>query len=365
MKIIGSRLRSDLPKIVIRYKRGYDNIDYAKALIFLILGKKGSGKSALVEAIGMRYSKIIDLFGSKDDEGLCWCREGSPVDDILLVHGDNVDLNCSWDTCKVSNLNYNIMNDYEVVIPSYSFFTSDKSRFLGINHIMKTLWDRREWKKPVYVCVREASSFIYSRIKQEGTNMKLAKADFIFWQREMRHFGYSLGIDTIRWTSIDKEMRDLADWLIFKKVGAQGLPYDLKWLYKWVNPMSMARCPPHRFLVLTDNASIGFGISECPTFHKEEGVDLLKELDITFEYGEEIEDSSMQQVGDQEHAKIIKLYHSGLSMENVSKNKDIKRSTATVMRHINKHDEAVQEYGTCPQCKRVSSDLLDIQVKRV
>jgi len=364
MQIIGSRLRTDLPTIRVRWLRGYDKVDWSKALIFLALGKKGSGKSALLENIGLRYPRIVDLFGSRDDEGLCWCRDISPIDDVLLIHGDNVDINCSWDTCKIGELTYDKMMQYEVSIPSYSFFTSDLSRFVGISQIMKLFWDRKEWKSPVYVTVREASSFIYSRIKQDNMNMKNAKADFIFWQREMRHFGYALGIDTIRWTSIDKEMRDLADYQIIKKVGGQGLPDDISFLYKYIDPMSMARLRPDKFLIFTDNASIGLGYSDYPEFHKEEGVDIVKELGITFEYSEEPEESTVQKVGDSEHAIIIKLYQSGLSMKNVSLHKDVKRSDATVHKHISDHDKEVEENGLCHRCKRANSDLYDVIVSR-
>lgn len=358
MQLIGSRIQEDLPEILLKWARGYDTLDLSIAMIYLILGKKGSGKSALLENFSLRYPKIVDLFGSRDDEGLCYCRENSPIDDILLVHGDNVDLDCRWDTCNVSNLTYEKMMDYEVVIPSFSFFSGNVGRFVGINRIMELFWHRREWEKPVFVTVREASSFIYSRVKQEGVNMKIAKADFIFWQREMRHFGYSIGIDTIRWTSIDKEMRDNADWLVVKKVGWQGLPDDIDFMYRYIDPMSLAGLPPNKFMLIVENASIAWGESEYPAFHKEQGVDLLKELDIQIEYGEELEESSIQRIGDKEHAEIIRLYNGEMSMGKISK--EVKRSTERVHSHIHQHNNLVIKNGKCERCKRAKSDLADV-----
>ena len=190
--------------------------------------------------------------------------------------------------------------------------------------------------------------------------MKMAKSDFIFWQREMRHFGYSLGIDTIRWTSIDKEMRDLADWLVIKKVGPQGIPDDLDFLYRYIDPMSMAGLPPDKFMLLTENASIAWGQSDYPEFHKEEGVDLLEELGIEISYGEEIEESSVQRIGDEEHEKIIRLYSEENSMSKISK--QIHRSAARVHDHIHKHNKAVMENGFCGKCRRVRSDLADVEL---
>ena len=358
--IIGSSIKQDLPKIRLVWARRREPLDFMKAMIYLILGKKGSGKSALLELLSLYYPKIIDLFGSRDDEGLCYCRKNSPIDNILLIHGDNVDLDCSWDTTSVSKLTYKKILDYEVVIPSFSFFSGNAGRFVGINKLMTLFWERRKWKKPIFVGVREASSFIYSRVKQEGVNMKMAKADFIFWQREMRHFGYSLGIDTIRWTSIDKEMRDLADWLVIKKVGPQGIPDDLDFLYRYVDPMSMAGLPPDKFMLLTENASIAWGQADYPVFHKEEGVDLLEELGIQITHGEEIEESSIQRIGDEEHEKIIRLYNDGKSMNAVTKL--VHRSKERVHSHIHQHNKDVLENGVCDKCGRIRSDLANVEV---
>lgn len=361
MQLIGSRLKSELPKLRVKWARGYDTLNYNMALIFLILGKKGSGKSALLENISLRYSKIIDLFGSRDDEGLCYCRDNSPIDDILLVHGDNVDLDCSWNTCNISKLTLKKMMDYEAVIPSFSFFVGNTGRFTGINKVMELFWKRRSWKRPIFVTVREASSFIYSRIKQEGggLSMKMAKADFIFWQREMRHFGYALGIDTIRWHSIDKEMRDLADWMIIKKVGHQGLPRDIRFLYNYCDPFDMAGLPPNKFLVLTENASIGWGESEYPQFHKEEGVDLLEELGIQIEYGEPIDEGDVNRLGDSEHEKIIRLYIETPNQGMKKLGKRLIRSSYTIQTHIKKHNNSVEKNGFCARCKRIDSAYAD------
>jgi len=354
MQIVGSRIESELPKIAIKWKRGKENIDWDKPRIFLNLGKKDSGKSALNESISCRYPKIIDLFGSRDDEGLCWCRDSSPIDDILLIHGENVELECSWDTVSIDKLTWGKILDYECVINTNSFYHDQDERFVSIEKIINKLWDNRTWKKPTAVLIREASSFIYSRIRQ-GIRMKDAKADFITFQREMRHFGFSLPIDTIRWTSIDKEMRDLADYLIIKRVGHQGLPYDIRWLYKFVNPMSLAGLQPKYFLILTEKASVGFGMSELPKFHKEEGIDLIKELGIEIHKGEKLEESTLQSVGDEEHLKIVKLYHSGKSMAEIRG--EIKRSKSTIHGHITKHNNTVSNKGVCPRCQKLDSDL--------
>lgn len=361
--IIGSRLKSELPKIRIKWMRGRDKIDWSRPSIALCLGKKGSGKSALGEVYALHHHKIIDLFGSRDNESLCWCRDSSPIDDILLVTGNSVDVDSSFRTIKSDDLSYEKMLGYECVLTCNSFYVDQEDRFVSLEKIIDQFWNRFSWERPICTIIREASSFIYSRIKQ-GSRVKDAKADFIYFQREMRHFGYSLYIDTIRWTSVDKEMRDLADYMILKKVGPQGLPRDISWLYKFADPMSMAALPPHLFLILTENAAVGVGKSELPPFHKEEGVDLIKELGIEIECGERVEESSYQMVGDKEHAMIIDLYNAEKGMIEIRER--VHRSLSTISRHLNDHNKAVERKGVCEKCERVGSDLskMTIHVRR-
>lgn len=345
------------PSIKVKWMRGRDRIHYNQARITLILGKKGGGKSALVEANAMRHRQIIDLLGSRDDEGLSWLRKSAPDMNPLLVHGDNVDVDCSWDTCKISNLTPEKMFSKELIITTDSLYSSQKLKYEGVNAITDLFWARRTFdpSKPIAVIMRELSDFIYSRIVQDGMNIKEAKADFLVFQRQLRHFGYSPYMDTIRWTNIDKEIRDLADYLIIKKVGSQGLPGDIRYLYKFVSPLALAALPPDKFIVITESAAIGKGKFELPKFHKEEGVDLLVELGIDLTIGEELEESTIQKVGDKEHVEFVKLYHDGLSMPKVAEK--VGRSSSTIQRQITIHDSKIRKLGGCPACTRVGCDL--------
>ena len=316
-----------------------------------------------------RGGKVCWSGNSRDNENLCWLRKSAdPNWKILLVHGDNVDLVSSWDTCKISELTLSKMLSYDIVTTADSFYSSQKSRYDGLSQTCDQFWGRLSWDYSIAVVMREASNFMYSRIAQTGIDVKSAKAEFIVFQRELRHMGFSPYLDTIRWTSIDKEMRDLADYLIIKKLGAQGLPKDLGYLYKYIAPIRLADLPPHKFLIHTENAAIGHGTSECPAFHKEEGVDLMAELGIQVTVGEEIEDSTEQRIGDNEHANIVRLYAvgptgsgEGLSMINVAKH--VHRSSRSVQLQLLKHNKAV-DAGGCRICNRVNSDLWNVSVDR-
>lgn len=354
-RLVGSREPDDIPNIYIKWLRGRDNIDWSYPGLALGLGKKGSGKSALGEAWAMHFKRIIDLFGSRDNENLAWCRESSPIDDVLLITGDTVDVDCSWPVKRVSDLRLSDLHDHEVVTTCSSFYSGQNDRFSSQEKIIANFWNRTGWNYPICAIVREASSYTYSRIKQ-GVRMQEAKADFIYFTREMRHFGFAEYIDTIRWTSIDKEMRDQADYLIIKKVGHQGLPRDLRWLYRYINPRSLSALKPHLFIMLTDSGAIGVGTSDFPHFHKLEGQDLIKELGMEITKGEPLVDSTPRMVGDNEHSNICILKHDKeSSIRQIQK--EIRRSTETISRHLHLHNRDIDRYGHCPVCKRVRNGL--------
>lgn len=356
---IKERLREAGISIKIDWIRGRGYIDWFSPAIWLILGIKGSGKSALIEALALRFEKIIDLFASRDNENLCWLRDTSPIDDAILVIGDNCDIDCSWPTVHVSELQLSHITDHEITLTCDGFYSSQDARFRGVSKIINQLWARRGFDYPIYIGIREASSFLYSRIKQEGVNMKIAKADFIYQMREMRHLGYTMGVDTIRWTSVDKEMRDLADYLIIKRMGRNGLPKDIRYFYRYGSVPSISLMSPDRFMVQSA-WPIGIGSSGLPSFHKEKGVDLMGELGLFPEFGEELKESTSQQVGDAQHMEIIKLYHSGTSMANIA-NK-VHRSTYTIHSHIKKHNDEIANHGYCPICQKGNGDMFDAPV---
>ena len=66
------------PDFEIAWLKGQKKINYRDPNIFYILGRRGSGKSAFLENLAYQHlqngCKILDLFGSKDGEGLAWLQ---------------------------------------------------------------------------------------------------------------------------------------------------------------------------------------------------------------------------------------------------------------------------------------------------
>lgn len=228
--------RSLLPNIKVFWIRGYDPrfIQFKKAVLYMGLGQKESGKSALLETVACRYPKVIDLFGSRDNEGLAWCR--SPFkNSVLFVTGDNVDVKSRWDAKSVSEVKLSDFEKYRVVLSCSAFHSGVEAEFQAMNQIVLTLYRRTHWEHLWFLMIREASNFIYSRLKI-SPNQTIAKADFLYLLREARHMGYPTGVDTLRWTGMDADARGIADYLFIKRVGVTGLPKELHFLYAYINP---------------------------------------------------------------------------------------------------------------------------------
>ena len=359
-ELIGSRVWDEQPEIRIKFKRGRERISWFQTRHYLACGLRDSGKSALGEAVCCRHNQIIDLFGSGDNEGLAWLRSG--IDDALLVVGQNVDLDSSWKVKRYTDLTFSELNSPEVVITVPSFFSTEQDYYKALEYITGLFKKRLSFnpRRPSIINIREAANFTYSRIAK-GESNKIAKAAFIRFQREMRHFGYSLFVDTIRWTAIDKEMRDLADYTFFKDLGWIGLGSDVRFIYGKINPASIAGLSPDRFVYLSRSGSIGIGDFDYPPFHKEAGEDMLAIFEMSLEYGEEIEDSTSQRVGDKEHASFIDSYHDGgLSIRKI--NGITGRSFSTISEHIKEHNQQIGLRGECDFCRRAGSEWFKTRV---
>ena len=338
--------------IFCKWIRGRERIEFHRPKTFLNIGQRGSGKSSLLEVVATNYVKIIDLFGSRDNEGLAWCR--SPLkDSVLFVVGDSIKISSDWPAIKISELKFSDIKKYDVVTSVHAFYGSSDEEYIGLNRILDVLYRRTHWENPWFLLVREAANFIYSRIKLTK-NQHIAKADFIYLLREARHMGYAVGVDTVRWTAIDIEIRDVSDYTFLKSVGRKGLPRDLRFIYRYINPYSMMRMKPNIFVLVTDSGSIGVGASDYPYWHKEEKEDLMRELGIGIQYGEipDYGNERRNTVSDFEHADIIRKYGELKSMGKVAK--ALGRSPATIKSHIDFHEREVAKSGRCSRCTRIS-----------
>lgn len=341
------------PEIRLMWIRGRDPdfIKFNKPVAYIGLGQKDAGKSAFLETIAVHYPKVIDIFGSRDNEGLGWCR--SPFkDSVLFIVGDTVDVESQWDAVRISDLKLSHLAKYKVVLSVSTFHPSIDAEFYAMNQIVKVLYRRLWYKEVWFLLIREASNFLYSRLKI-AKNQTEAKADLLYLLREVRHMGYAVGVDTIRWTGVDADVRGPCDYVIIKRLGIEGLPDGLRWLYSLISPRSLMNPHPRAFALLSNRGPVAMGTFDLPFWHKKPKENILKLLDIHVDWGEapDYGDRARNTVSDFEHDKIVATYMDIRSMKKVAK--AYSRSPATVNTHISDHDDDVGRLGYCRRCKRV------------
>jgi hypothetical protein len=346
--------QAKLPQIKIIPIRGYESIKYHRPNTYLCVGMRGTGKSSLLEAIGCRYTKVIDLFGSKDAEALAWCKPESPFTSILFIIGENVKVASKWGTVEVTKLAMKDFEDHQVIVTTRSFYNTSYEYFQALQAITGLLWEKRTfWNEPWCVIIREAANLIYSRL-QIVKDSNMAKSDFIQMLREARHSGLAVAVDTLRWTSLDKEIRDVSDYIFFKRLGAIGLPKDLSFIYRMIQPHAMMKLKPQTFIMLTTQGNIARGRFEYPLWHKEEKENIMLKLGIDIEYlGKEKEQS--HNVAPIEHSNIITAYKEHKSMGKVAAK--LNRSKDTIKRQIDLHNSNIVEVGYCLECHQAANPL--------
>lgn len=343
-----------------------DGLSFKRPSSFMSYGVRGSGKSSLLEAIAEQYLEnnchVLDLFGSRDGESLAWLR--SPWMDskkVLLLHGDNTDIASSWDSKPVSQYELSDIEKYDLVISSSPLYDSIDTEYSQINKVLDLCYQRFEWKKPSYIVIREAANLLYSRMKISA-DQSMAKNQMVYFIREARHTGWALGIDTLKFTSIDIDIRITIDYMFIKKPGIAGLPDDLRFLYKKYDPLRLQRMPNENFLLITGTGSYGVGSFDYPEWHKREGEAMCKILGIDTEHGERLEESTPDyRVGDLQHVTICNLRLDGESYHKIGASESVSSSTA--FNHIKDHNRDIERVGACSRCARAKADIATTSIE--
>jgi len=346
----------------LKWLRGNERISFRRPYVWFSLGVRGSGKSTFLEHVGEKYLEenavVFDLFGSRDGEALAWLRSPHAKDKkILLLKGDNVDVQTSVDVKNVEALRLRDIEKYDIIISCSPLFVNADQEFYNAAKITDLLYQRLHWKRLVYLIMREASNFYYSRLKICDSQL-IAKSNMIYLIRESRHCGLSLALDSVRFYSIDIDIRSLADYLVLKAQGLQGLTRDLGWLYSYIEPHLVRKLRPQQMILLSRRGGIAYGVFPFHEWHKKEQEDILKSVGVKVEHGEALQEpllkGTFKTVGDKEHAEITRLYiEDSLGMKVIAQK--LERSPATINSHLRAHNQAINRTGSCGKCRRTKS----------
>jgi hypothetical protein len=346
----------------ILWTRSNDKIRFNRPFTWFCLGVRGSGKSSFLEHVACQYLRkdavVFDLFGSRDGEGLAWLRSPYAKNKkILLLHGENVDVDASFPVKSVESVKLLDFEEYDIVVSASPLYLSIDQEFSHAAKLTDLLYKRLYYKRLVYMICREAANFYYSRLKVSD-NQIFAKSQMIYLIREARHMGIALGLDSVRFYAIDIDIRNLADYMILKAQGVQGLAKDLSWLYSYFNPSTIRNMKPQYFFIITRKGALGLGEFPFHEWHKREKENILKAVGVKVEYGELVEAGeyrgTFRTVGDKEHSEMIRLYiEEELSIDRMAER--LGRSSRTPHEHIKQHNKAVEHSGFCPSCRRTKS----------
>jgi hypothetical protein len=155
---------------------------------------------------------------------------------------------------------------------------------------------------------------------------------------------------------------DISDFLFLKRVGAIGLPKDLRYVYRYITPDSMMRMQPSIFALLTSQGNIGYGNFDYPKWHKEERENILFKLNIDVQHLGDTNRDLGYTVGLLEHAKIIETHMKNSSMGKTAAL--VNRSKSTICGEVKIHNDSIAEMGRCLECQKANGKYVNQPVKK-
>jgi hypothetical protein len=261
---------------------------------------------------------------------------------------------------KISDLTFQHFKRYKVIITTARFYSSLLEEHQATARLTTLLYSRTHWTEIWTLVLRELANLIYSRITI-GEDQARAKSFLIFFLREMRHNGFAVCGDSIKFTSVDSDIRALADYTYFKACGKEGFPRELQYLYSIFEPYSVMRMPINAFVILSKTGTVGRGVYDCPPWHKKEKEDLFEMFDIVPECKDSLDlETSRGRINDTEHTKVVKAKKEGLNGRKISFPKlagRCARSMSAVYALVVRHNEEIRNNGFCSVCKRMNCEL--------
>jgi len=96
--------------------------------------------------------------------------------------------------------------------------------------------------------------------------------------------GLALAFDSLRFTSITPEVRDIADYTFIKRLGRMKIPKELNYILRYARPRYLRRMPKAEFVLYTDTDDIYSGHNAAVKWHVNRGEAPLDLMGIKPEY---------------------------------------------------------------------------------
>jgi hypothetical protein len=168
--------------------------------------------------------------------------------------------------------------------------------------------------------------------------------------------------------AVDIDIRSLIDFTFLKALGATGLPRDMWFIYRYIQPGWLQYAKPNQFVIVTRRGDVGVGVFSLVPWHAKEGEDIPSKLGIhvAFEEAPEkgINKGRFKTVGDTEHSIIIAAYiEEPYGMGKLGR--QLNRSPATINNVVNEHNDNVEKLGYCPSCRRAKGVYAEKLAKKI
>ncbi len=290
----------------------------------------------------------LDLFSSDDNEALGWLRMIGFAFKTLFVCGDSVDLvfdstrypTVSW--MHVSDFDVKTIDAYQLIIVVPAFFSNRNEMYHTLSRIIDLFTTRARigWKKTAMVGVRESMELLNSRWIGAGLKDRTAaEQDFIRINAQAEHNGGGLAIDSLRPMSIVNHVRELADYVVIKRLGRIKVPPELEYVFKFVRWKWARRMPLKDFIVYTDSDDIFYGDCDPFDWHVKRGEAMLTNMGIGIVINEkkstEKKEKSRSDEYMENHRKIMAEYEQDPNESHVASKLGMNRGT--VIRHVSDH----------------------------
>jgi hypothetical protein len=367
----------------LKWLRGNEEITFDHNTIWFVVGARNTGKSTLLEHIGLQYLKngysIFDMFGSRDGEGLAWLRAPETQDKkILLLKNENTFIKFKREKPNVAFMNWRefnvkVLEDYDVIISASLLYSNVEEEFQAVNYYLDQIYRNPLRSRKTFLVIREAANLLYARMKL-NQNIQSSKGEMAYLVRESRHCNLSLGFDTQKRESVDAEIRSVVDYFLFTAQGSESLPRPLWFLYKFIKPTAMNNLPRGAFAILTRRGSVGIGSFVYHEWHKRDNENILEELGMEVERPElkpedliaTTQGTSKPQIAyvspkpneerEKIHADVCLRYFNGEGFTSISRSYG-KAYADYARRIVAAHNRNIARNGFCPACKKFGNGL--------
>ncbi|GEM_PF-3015777 len=279
-----------------------DVFDWTWPAVYWATAKQFSGKSTLIEDIGMNYidagGKAIDIFSADDEEGAGWLNTDYK---ILLLFGNRVDPVFSkkkYDWIHIGELKSNTpqniresfakMDPYQVIVTVPAFFFSPNEMFTSLSSLIdlmkqrgRVVWSKDGKREVFCLMIRESKVLLASRYYAgKIASRQDAEMDLIELVDKAFHTGVAMAFDSLRYMSITPEVRDITHYTFIKKLGRMKLPREFNYILRFVQPRWLRRMRRSVFCLYTDEDDVYVGVNDPVPWHINRGEAILDKLGI-------------------------------------------------------------------------------------